>query len=349
MPNHVRNTVYFDCDEARLREILEAIQYDNSAEHDEYGIGTLDFNKIIPMPAGLDIEAGSRTDRGLKAYKDFLYVYTLAGTRTGLDLLHIPQESEDAFLRQRTDVKREDFDLGRTAYQNSVKYGSTTWYDWSVSHWGTKWNSYDSGTYQGGHEISFNTAWSAPHEILEKLSELYPDVEITHKWADEDMGNNCGIRTYFDGMYDENCPESGSKEALDLAFAQWGYEPDEIGYVLSADGEHYIYTENEEFDVVEVCGQPALFSNNRMTGADIPAGLHHYDLRESDDGEGFATLESHVAVNHGGTVITAEPIDFGEQGYIAFTDDTSPNFLGSKCTFKEFMDGDIEQTGGMNL
>lgn len=349
MPNHVRNIINFDCSEERLREILEAIQYDKSDFHENTGIGTLDFNKIIPMPKSLEIEAGSSTDRGLKAYKDFLYVYTLAGTRQGLDLLNIPAESEEAFLRQRTDIKREDWNLGKTAFQNSQKYGATTWYEWSIGHWGTKWNSYDSAGYQGGHQIEFSTAWSAPHPILEKLTEMFPDVTINHKWADEDLGNNCGALEYLDGEVISDRMDMGDKEALEFACETWGYDLADMGYVLSADGERYIYTESHEYDLIEVCGQPALFTNERLTDGDIPKGLFRYDLRDSDDGDGFATLEANVAVNHGGTVITAEPIDLGEQGYIAFTDDTSPNFLGTETTFKGFMDGDFEQTGGMNL
>ena len=90
--------------------------------------------------------------------------------------------------------------------------------------------------------------------------------------------------------------------------------------------------------------KPALFSNARMTDKDIPASLYCYHLREKDSGIGFATVEPKVAVNHGGSVITKEPIDFGDAGYIAFTDDTSPNFLGIDATFDEFMQGDFGQT-----
>ena len=44
MPNHIYNVVHFDCGEDRLQEILEAIQ------HDHFGPGSIDFNKLIPMP-----------------------------------------------------------------------------------------------------------------------------------------------------------------------------------------------------------------------------------------------------------------------------------------------------------
>ena len=66
MPNHVENIITLKGDEKRIREMLEAIK------NDDFGLGTLDFNKIIPMPNSLNIEAGSRTDKGLKAYRDLL-------------------------------------------------------------------------------------------------------------------------------------------------------------------------------------------------------------------------------------------------------------------------------------
>ena len=74
MPNHVVNHISLRGDPAQIREMLEAIK------SDELGIGSVDFNKIISMPESLNIEAGSRTDRGLKAYRDFIDVYTLVGT-----------------------------------------------------------------------------------------------------------------------------------------------------------------------------------------------------------------------------------------------------------------------------
>ena len=58
-------------DQNRLDELLKSVKGKDSI---------LDFNKIIPMPESLNIEAGSRTEKVLKAYKDFIYVYTFAGT-----------------------------------------------------------------------------------------------------------------------------------------------------------------------------------------------------------------------------------------------------------------------------
>ena len=99
--------------------------------------------------------------------------------------------------------------------------------------------------------------------------------------------------------------------------------------------------------MIELFGKPALFSNSRITQKDIPQGLYCYDLRHSDDGDRFCTVEPRVAVNHGGSVITDEPLDFGEKGYIAFTEDTEPNFLGQELTIAEYMRGEFEQTEAM--
>lgn len=62
--------------------------------------------------------------------------------------------------------------------------------EWSVANWGTKWNAYgyDEYTdYSGCDELTFKTAWSVPHPILKKLSELFPNISFKHQWADEDI------------------------------------------------------------------------------------------------------------------------------------------------------------------
>ena len=111
MPNHVENIVTLSGDEQEIRRMLERIK------SDELGVGTVDFNKIIPMPESLNIEAGSRTDRGLKFYKDFIEVYTLGGTINMENLRNIPVKSEEIFLRQRTDIRRDEWELGKNAFE----------------------------------------------------------------------------------------------------------------------------------------------------------------------------------------------------------------------------------------
>lgn len=109
---------------------------------------------------------------------------------------------------------------------------------------------------------------------------------------------------------------------------------------------------NEKLDVIEVLDRRALFSNGRLMPEEIPEGLYAYDLRHSDDGGRFISIEPKVGVNHGGTVLMKEILDFGESGYIPFEEDTDPNFTGYTMTPQEFADEELEENqefGGMQL
>lgn len=114
---------------------------------------------------------------------------------------------------------------------------------------------------------------------------------------------------------------------------------------------------DEKLDVVEVLGQTALFTNGRVTEAELPDGLFRYDLVEGESLH-FAGIKANALVNHGGTVLLKAPLDFCGQEYIVFDEETSPNFLGYDLTPQEFMDTDFTQNedeneiqdfGGMQL
>lgn len=107
----------------------------------------------------------------------------------------------------------------------------------------------------------------------------------------------------------------------------------------------------EKLDVIEVLDRRALFSNGRLMPEQIPEGLYAYDLRHSDDGDRFCSIEPKVGVNHGGTVLMRDILDFGESGYIPLDEDTEPNFLGDEMTPSEFAEEETQdesvQMGGM--
>lgn len=107
----------------------------------------------------------------------------------------------------------------------------------------------------------------------------------------------------------------------------------------------------EKLDVIEVLDRRALFSNGRLMPEQIPEGLYAYDFRHSDDGGRFCAIEPKVGVNHGGTVLMRDILDFGENGYIPLDEDTEPNFLGETMTVSEFAEEEAQdeamQMGGM--
>lgn len=106
----------------------------------------------------------------------------------------------------------------------------------------------------------------------------------------------------------------------------------------------------EKLDVIEVLDRRALFSNGRLMPEQIPEGLYAYDLRHNDDGGRFCSIEPKVGVNHGGTVLMRDILDFGECGYITLDEDTEPNFLGDEMTLSEFAEEEVQdeamQMGG---
>ena len=57
-------------------------------------------------------------------------------------------------------------------------------YDWQVANWGTKWNAYDF-TESGPTRFSFLTAWSPPLPVIETLSDLFPELDVTIEFQDE--------------------------------------------------------------------------------------------------------------------------------------------------------------------
>lgn len=99
------------------------------------------------------------------------------------------------------------YETGRQYVSNYEKYSFPTWYEWCIHNWGTKWNASDT-VILNTDTILFDTAWSNPEPVIMKLAEMYPDAEIEHWWADENIGYNTGHRVirngeeqveYFDG------------------------------------------------------------------------------------------------------------------------------------------------------
>jgi len=93
----------------------------------------------------------------------------------------------------------------------------------------------------------------------------------------------------------------------------------------------------EKYQEVEIFDVPGLFSNGRIDPATIPEGMYVYDLRGSDYDPGQPiTVENHVTVNHAGSVITAKPLDLGEEGRLTFTEEEGLNFVGGEISAYRF-------------
>jgi|688.fasta_scaffold364940_4 hypothetical protein len=83
---------------------------------------------------------------------------------------------------------------------NKDAFAEDGWYTWNVNHWGTKWDFGkdkldDPLVVQDGlASISFDTAWSPPIQLYDRLVELGYDVDATY--FEPGMGF-CGV--YYNG------------------------------------------------------------------------------------------------------------------------------------------------------
>lgn len=196
MPNWVKHEITITGNEDSLRDLMDRVRTSESE---------FDFNGIIPMPKSLDIEEGSRTDKGESLYRAFLSLIKQG----------VKADEAKAIVIEGDEDKAKTFELGRTAVANKHLYGARSWYDWCWENWGTKWNACDVFMdYRGGDycTIEFDTAWSSPTPIFEKMHEMYPDLDIVVQYADEDLGYNCG--TWMNGKFDE--PDNPVQFACDL-------------------------------------------------------------------------------------------------------------------------------------
>lgn len=215
MPNHVSNRI-------KMKGIRNLPLFSVDEEGSEY----FDFNKLILMPDSLILTSGSSETLAISV--------ALERIRKGLGRTGVKVEVGGLYHRDldervkgylessynKENTEEELVELGIKYLRNAALYGCTSWYDWSIKNWGTKWNAY-SYVAISEDEIEFQTAWSAPIPVIEKLAEMYPDVEIEHYWADEDMGNNSGYCYYHNGEISGGYDET-DQEAYEHYVMCWG-------------------------------------------------------------------------------------------------------------------------------
>ena len=91
--------------------------------------------------------------------------------------------------------------LQTDSFGQHLKFYSTgitdqRWYDWRLQNWDTKWDAYNVNVTDDDPdllEVEFDTAWSPPEAICEKLREDYPDIAIS--WFYDEPG--CEVAGYL--------------------------------------------------------------------------------------------------------------------------------------------------------
>jgi hypothetical protein len=219
MPNHITNI------------IIASQEVENALIN---GDEDVDFNRIVTMPDSLHVAGGRAEDlakfvhQGSPRAGDAVDFWRALTTSGGL------REMERGGL---SSYKDEDFEEFIQILRNLRKHGHASWYDWSVANWGTKWNAYET---QHNDHLQFDTAWSAPLPVIEKLVAMFPEETIEHKWADEDIGSNYGHRIYTKGGHFE---EPAIADPILFALTVKGE--------LDPDGNHECYRPNPDTGIWE--------------------------------------------------------------------------------------------------
>jgi len=202
MPNHVTTRCRVSGSRSDLREFRERV----------FTEGQLDFESIIPRPAILSATtSGSCTQVAKAIVNDPAALRKAENLRLQFDL-HIKNETpeaaeqlphildtirmSDARIRAR-DLKRSfkgALKLATISAEAFRRTGYYDWYDWSCENWGTKWNAYSTviETDQPEYlEFTFDTAWSFPEPVFERIAAEFPKLEITTDSFDEGWGFAC--------------------------------------------------------------------------------------------------------------------------------------------------------------
>ena len=200
MPNWVRNrmTVKFEKDTFKATgngmQILNFIMKPLCTEECVF-----DFEKLIPIPDSYYADydpsktlypSSALSERALQDYSDYVGMGKMP-------------ENMDA------ERHKAMFTIGKQSYDNYQRYGAANWYDWCCKYWGTKWDACHAERTEREDcvEIIFDTAWSTPTGIWERLFQYfdnllkvgYPGINCTIAYADEDVGSNTGEIIYSAG------------------------------------------------------------------------------------------------------------------------------------------------------
>lgn len=191
MPNHITNGVTITHENPKKIATLR-----KKVIREVDGSETFDFNGIIPMPKDLEITSGSSTDLGMACFDqakfDSYKQYPWFAER-------YPNVETPEDLRKKLEKdgdNQEALREGKQALDNIKTYGVKDWYDWSIKNWGTKWNAYSFelvGEDENTLNVEFDTAWSPPTPIFEKLEAMGYDVGAVS--IDEDSG----VEPYYYG------------------------------------------------------------------------------------------------------------------------------------------------------
>ena len=248
MPNHVTQTVAMKGSEKDIKAIKALMDFcpkdEDKSDSGEY----FNFSRILPMPKSL---SGTTSGSNESIANALINTPKYSFKKESLDKDRNALSAEHPYLLINNPItinakeftkykayltkhwggisilmsKSKNISLEETInyLTNKRKYGTTSWYDWCCSNWGTKWNSYN--VRWNDNSVSFDTAWSIPEPVYAALAKKFPKVKFVVFFADEDRGSNCGVMVFDGNAVDYYNPAVMDKEvALNFAYIMQGDE-----------------------------------------------------------------------------------------------------------------------------
>lgn len=90
-----------------------------------------------------------------------------------------PKDQIEKFYE--TNIINEEFDFNNTIPCPEELLEGEGWYDWCIENWGTKWDAVDTFIQRKNENIlyiHFDTAWDPPINWLEKIQDIYPELNF---------------------------------------------------------------------------------------------------------------------------------------------------------------------------
>jgi Api92-like protein with ferredoxin domain len=157
-----------------------------------------DFQSIVPAPACIE-----GTESSNVAEEGFFALTGLTSTRfarfDGAATHIFERRAKEGFdvnaltgpedLRAWLAIHHPDvLEKGQKMLTCFRETGCLSWYEWKSQHWGTKWGAYQykrRSREPGKLVFVFQTAWSVPAPILEKLAEMHHTLWFDTESVDE--------------------------------------------------------------------------------------------------------------------------------------------------------------------
>lgn len=191
MPNWCSNDLFI------YGKDLQAIADKVRAEVDGK-VSLFTFDNILPMPevlrdtqAGSDAWLGGGRVTGENGWPHSAPDYKNA--RTPTEFLALVKEKHPQAIKE-----------GEKSLAALKETGCKDWYDWSVKHWGTKWDVSDAALIDEPRRkvkrlrYYFDMAWSPPIPVIQKLSEMFPKNRMTLRFYERGAAYK-GVRIFKAG------------------------------------------------------------------------------------------------------------------------------------------------------